>query len=176
MKKTILSLMICLYAVLGFTQTESRTLTSRTHYKFFNTDDKAWRFTIPQDTVSSINDTLFIAGDTILTVRDTGYIIFPNEFGQAFAGMMTVQTDSLAGKNQGDISYGLYQAACETCPYVAITSTDGQNTTVPITATKYFQLRGLKLKLQYWRVGTGTSKINASLILKPSSISNNASN
>ena len=141
--------------------------------EWYSTDTRAFRYHIA-DTVT-VADTIFTDGDTIVNVVDTVIVDFPSFMGTAFAGMMTVATDSIVDMAQGDIAYVLYQSTCDECPYYAITATDGSHTAPPDDAAKYFQVRGGKLRL-FYRAINGTSKIDAWILLKPSSIANNASN
>jgi len=198
--KYLASLVFILFSFVSFSQTDTLSL-SGSDYRWYSNDTKTWVVDIPTDTVTSADtlffnldtligepDTVIVGIDTTITIDsvefyhdtifgiDTSVIIFPHKFGNGFSGSATIMTDSILGQIQGDISFALFQADCETCPYYAITGATANHTTPPDDSQKYFQLRGLKLKIVYWRVGTGTSQISGAIILKPSSISNNASN
>lgn len=128
------------------------------------------------DTVT-VDDTLFIDGDTLLNVEDTVIFDFPTVIGNSVSGMITFESDSIESDREtdGDVGFALYQSACADCPYYAITSADGTHTTPPDDSNKFFQLRGFRLRLVYWAI-SGASWIEANIALKPSSLSNNSSN
>lgn len=170
--KLLIAFFLVLTSLVGYAQTDTLT---RVQYSYdpLSTNTVAWEFQLV-DTVT-VEDTLFLDGDTILSVKDTAIIILPSDFGNGFAGMLTVDTDSIVDALQGDVSIDLYQAVDDDSPYVFITGTDADHTSPPDTSHKFFQLRGTKLKIVYHAV-SGTSRVHAWIVLKPSAISNNAAN
>ncbi len=170
---------IILYALLfllpGFAVSQTDTLTPQpgSTYKWQAALNHTWILSIT-DTVT-ILDSLFVGSDTITNGPDSVVIFLPNTFAEGFAGMMTFDTDSIIDTLQGDVSIDLYQAATADAPYVFITGTDADHTSPPDTSHKFFQLRGTKLKILYWAVN-GTSRVRLFIVLKPSSIANNAAN
>lgn len=182
MKYLISIFLVLQIAICGFSQTDTLTSSDFTA-RWITPDSRAVLYTVI-DTVTA-DDTLFVnvdttefETDTILEVFDTVTVDLLGVLGASMSGMLTFQSDTIATQvalTDGDVGFSLYQSACEDCPYYAITSTDGTHSTPPDDSNKFFQLRGLKLRLVYWAI-SGASWVRADIVLKPSSLSNNASN
>lgn len=165
MKQIIASILFAFIALTLQAQTDTTTISS-SDYRWHNTDTKSWVFDL-SGTITDA-DTLFVDGDTILSVYDTVIIDFPNKFGTAFAGLLVFSTSVVDTLDGATGNYRLFQSACDTCEYAPIIASTA--ITTPAQFIKTFDLHGIRLRLVIWTTGD-TADFDGYLVLKPSSLS-----
>lgn len=132
--------------------TDTLDLTNRTHYNFIHTDDKAWKFSLPLDTLED---------------GDVRVILLPGTYGTAFVGTIQLEGDTITGGGTATMTAQMMERIDDEASW--------ENTGTALTAAgvandhDFFDVNMLKLKLTI-TASSGDGAYRAWVVIKPSSI------